>query len=1113
MEKLTPSKIMTALLSILIFFSQAQAQSLNSKITMGLQNQSLQQGLDMVGELSGFRMSYTIKDVSKHERLSMARESRTVQSTLNLLLANTDLTFVQRNKNLVITRRDEVLVFDKENSLEYKMIHGTVSDRNGRPLEGITVRIKGSNRGTITDDKGFYLLHVPADTTILFSYTGIRPVEEPVHRRNTIDVVMIEEAKELNQVVVTGYSNKKASELTGSVVQLSGRELLSGVPSTTNIYDLLKGKVPGLLNNTIRGNTLVGSTSIGPTTPLIVLDGNIMGNVDINTLMNPEDIETIGVLKDAASTSLYGSRAALGVIVVVTKKGKQGLTFNFSNRTGMESYPHQLKYMNTTQLTDHMDRYTGGIFDATPEYQDLYPDKASFINDVRTYSDEDRNRDYDWGKALRKKGMFNDVNLSFSTGNNQARLYGSVGWYRENGASLQSKNDRKTVKLNTDLTLSSKVSISFSGSAVIGGSERLNGQLDPINYLPWLSPKDEKGNWKHTLDIPTGTLTNPYIAITVPNVLYEADTYDNTSRYQNETYLGMVRIKYQPFPFLTLQTSNTITHALSNSNSYYDPRGESGKLGLYSGVFSVIPFYAGIDANGTLDLNNAMTNTYQTSNTASFRKDFGKHLVTLFAGQEYSRTKGISNSISYYNMLPGERNAGAATGIGDFNAFAFGQAYSPIGSQTDNGMFSIFGEGSYRFDQRYTLTGSLRSDASPAFGRNNRYGTFYSLSAAWAIDQEQFMQRIRNVVNTLKLRYAYGTSGRDLGGNYLNKTYFSNTSSYNGVSRSGSVISQLANQNIKWETTYNHSLGLDFSLLSRFGGTIDLYHRRSAGMVQPVTLPATQGSYTQMTNIGEVVNKGIELSLRADVIKKGDFSWMLSGNVTYNKNRINSLAPGIRRFSLQPGDAIGDYKAIPYVGVNPDNGAPLFRLNDGSDHEGLNSTIAADTLNMRTIGNKTPKYFGGIQSTWSYKSFRLSTDWYFETGHLVSNYTFFSLTDPGGAYFSGTNSIVFPSAWKMWQAKGDKANMPNIYDANYSSWLFYSTNNSIWYQNGSFLRLRNVRVSYDLPKRWVSRAQLKSATVYFNADNVLVFKKAGNWMDSESVYNPLRLVFGLNVSF
>jgi TonB-linked SusC/RagA family outer membrane protein len=1090
------------------------AQSLNNKITMGIEAQPLQKALEAVGELSGFRMSYNLKEVARYNNVTISKEIRTVQTTLNLLLANTDLTFVIKGRNVVITWRKDVFVFNEKETVPSVTLRGNVTDRSGKPLQGISVRVKGANRGAITDEKGFYMLTTPADTTLLFSYTGIRTIEEPVMNRRVIDVVMIDEAQDLNQVVVTGYVSKKASELTGSVIQLSGKELLSGVPAVSDIYELLKGKVPGLLNQTIRGTSTIPSYGVGPTTPLIVLDGTILGNVDINTIINPEDIETISVLKDAASTSIYGSRAALGVIVLTTKRGKQGLTFNLSSRTGIETYPHKLKMMNTSQLIDHMDKYTAGIWDATDSYQTLYPEKGDFINDVRIYTDGDRSKNYDWSKALKPNTTFNDINLSFSSGNNQARIYGSVGWYKQTGPYIHSNTDRKTAKINTDFNLSSKLSASFSGSVVVNSSNTQNGNMDPISYLPWIGPRDATGKWNTALTMPLGNLTSLMDTYNVPNVLYEADKYDNTSKSQTQTYLGSFTVKYQPFSFLTLKSTNSINHVAGNYNSYYDPRSESGKLGIYSSSFILAYYYSSVDAKGTLDLSNSGSDVYMTSNTLAFNKGFGKHTVSLFAGQEYSRTKSSSNSISYYNILPGERNAGAATSIGDFNTFGFGLPYTPVGSQTDNGMFSLFGEASYRFDQRFTLTGSLRTDASPAFGKENRYGTFYSLSGAWQVDQEVFMANVKNVLNTLKLRYAYGTSGRDLGGYYLNKTYFSNTRSYNGVSQSGSVISQLANNGIKWETTYNHSLGVDFSFISRISGSIDLYHKRTAGMVLPVTLPATQGSYTQQTNIGEILNKGIELSLKADIIRQRNFTWAVSGNVTYNKNRINSLAPGVRTFNMQPGDAINDIKKVPYEGVNPDNGAPRFRLGDGSVVEGLTSAIVADTLNRVKIGNTTPKFYGGCQSSWTYKNFRLSADLYFELGQLVNNYQYYSYTDPSTAYYSGQNSVIFPKAWRIWSGKGDtRANMPNIYDANYGSGMFYSTTNSVWYQNGSFLRLRNIRLSYDLPKNIVSKIQLKNVNVYANVDNVFVIKKKALWEDTESVYNPLRFVFGLNVSF
>jgi TonB-dependent starch-binding outer membrane protein SusC len=370
------------------------------------------------------------------------------------------------------------------------------------------------------------------------------------------------------------------------------------------------------------------------------------------------------------------------------------------------------------------------------------------------------------------------------------------------------------------------------------------------------------------------------------------------------------------------------------------------------------------------------------------------------------------------------------------------------------------------------------------------------------------MKTLKPLVDNLKLRYAYGTSGRDLGGYYLNESYYSNTSSYDGVSKSGSIISQLANNNIKWETTYNHALGVDFGLFNRVNATVDLYHRRSAGLAQKTTLPATEGSYSQYKNVGEVVNKGLEASVNVDIIKNKDFSWNLGGNISFNKNKITKISSDMRTFYLSVGQSIGDIKAIRYKGVDSQTGAPLFLLGDGTLAKGLTSKQASDTANMVTIGNTNPKFYGGFQSIWKYRRFSLVTDWTYAVGQLVSNYTVYTSIMPSDE----SNSYKIPSSWHIWSGVGDaKANMPDIYS--YNSWLFYSTRNSVFYQKGDYLRLKNIRLSYTFDKTLVAKAGFTAATLYGNVDNVLVFKRRSNWKDEESTDNPLRIVLGVNIDF
>jgi hypothetical protein len=500
-----------------------------------------------------------------------------------------------------------------------------------------------------------------------------------------------------------------------------------------------------------------------------------------------------------------------------------------------------------------------------------------------------------------------------------------------------------------------------------------------------------------------------------------------------------------------------------------------------------------------------------TSNTVNYSQEFGVHLISAIAGQEYSKTHSNSYNISYYDILSGERNAGAASYIGDYNTFIWGNAYTPTGNETESALFSAFGEVTYQYNHRYTATASLRTDASPSFGRENRYGTFYSLSAAWQLDQEDFMFGLKEVLTSCKLRYVYGTSGRDLGGDYLNKTYYNNLRSYNGVSKSGSSVIQLANDKIKWETTSNHSLGTDFNLFNKVSGSIDLYHKRSADLVQLYTLPATQGKYNQMRNIGEVINKGLEIALQYDVIRNDNFSWNLTGNISFNKNKITKLS--VNTQYLRKGHSIGDIMAVQYEGVDSEDGAPLFRLGDGTLSKGMTSDQAYDTANMVIIGNTTPKYYGGFQSNCSYKRFTLTIDWYFAVGQLVNNFSVYDEADPSSAYQKGKNCTQLPSSWRIWKQKGDNANMPNIYSANMTNWNFNSYNNSLFYQNASYLRLQNIRLGYDFSESTAKKMRLQSANLFVNVDNIYVIKKKSNWKDIESTDYPLRITFGFDLSF
>ncbi len=1035
-------------------------------------------------------------------------------------------------------------------------IRGTVSDETGTALPGAVVNVKGSPRKpVITDIDGkFELPNVEPNATLVFSFLGFETIEFPVNNRSVMDVQLKPSVVSLDEVVVTGYSTKTVGEITGSVQKVSSEELANTI-SSPDIASLLKGRTTGFYvsesangvrsqsNIVIRGqSTIMGE--VGPTSPLVVLDGVIMGNVDITSLVNSNDIASVTLLKDAASTAIYGSRAALGVIVITTHKGaplgSEKISVGVSIKTGISRQQNLMPLTNTEQWIAQTDRYLSSAWDESPANQIAYPVKDDFIQDIRMFTPEEASQYYNWQKEVfGRTGNFSDLNVNFRAGSQKVSLYGGAGWYRESGIRMSDKLNRMNFKLNADIKFAPWISAGFHTSVVVDKSSIQNGVASDLSYLPFLTPKDQNGNWNKSLpyrNYPDGIMFGTATA-EVPNPVYEKDAFDNTSEQTTINGVGSFNLRLAPIKGLDIQTTNSIIYNSGYSNSNYDSESQSGKFGTMASSFGFAPFYTmmGADMHGALIIGNSQTSTFLTSNTIQYTKNIGQHKLSGLAGQEYSKTWNKNMKVDYYDILPGERNPAAAKYFGNYETVVWGDAYKPEGGQEESALFSLFGQIDYNYDQRYMATASIRTDASPSFGKNKRYGTFYSLSGAWQLKHEAFLKDVK-FLDMLKLRYAYGTSGRNLGGVFLNKTFYSNNRSYNGTINSGSIISQLGNPDIGWETTYNHTLGVDFGLFNRINGAVDLYHKRSADLIQEVTLPATQGGFSQQQNVGEVVNKGVEVMIQADIIKSRNFRWSLGANCSFNKNEITTLAKDSLMFNrysnyyLYEGESLNTIKAIPYTGVNPDNGAPLFEIVNAQGEKILVEGFqgVTDYRNYRPVGSSTPKYFGGFQSTWTYKNFSLSTDWYFQCGFMVNQGDFLTSIMPGEALYGGSNLAQIPSSVKIWSGPGDRqANIPNIYSTkidmvdinNAMAWdFFYSTiYSSVSYQDGSHLRLRNVKLSYDLPALFAQKCYMQSATVYLSVDNLFVLKKSGFWTKDPdgamAVINPLRVVFGLNINF
>ncbi|MGF6846284.1 TonB-linked SusC/RagA family outer membrane protein [Chitinophaga sp. W3I9] len=1025
------------------------------------------------------------------------------------------------------------------------MIRGRVTDRQGQPLPGTTVRDIITGKGTVTDANGMFAVSAEEGHPLLISSIGYRQKTQVVSGKEN-HISMEEDATSLGGVVVMGYTNKQAAELTGAVQKVSGDQLRSSV-SSSNILSMLKAKTTGMYivepsaDAGARGQVLLrGESSLPSGTsayfgPLIVIDGVISNSQNLQDVVNPADVESVTILKDAASTAIYGSRAAQGVIVVTTKKAaaNSGVHVTLDTRYGAIKQNRAIRMMNTTESTALMDKVMQRRWEETPSLQQQFPTAADFIQQRRIYTDEDKSKNFDWEKAMFDDGDFSDISLGLNSGNDKTMVYAGVNWYKEKGINIGNTFDRRNLRLNLVQNFSKKVSGGLNTSAIIDKTISRNGV--PALYMtqPFVTPYNADGTLADSIPVrQSNNFGVPYTTWS-QNFLAEKK-FDNTAVINNQHFTGTAWLSYRVLPWLSLKTTNTIDYINTHRNSYLDPRSFSGKYGGYPYLFAP----GAATPNGTLTIADTRFFNFTSTNTLNASKQFGQHSLNFLAGTEWARRNSETSSTDMYNLLPGERNMGAAKNFGSAINVAYNSPYRPSGGYTERASFSAFSELNYNYLAKYYAAASLRTDAFTNFGRNKRYGTFYAVSAGWLINKEAFLADVK-AIDLLKLRVVHGTSGRDVGDGYLNQTLYAAASNYtyDNVNSIGSAITQLENPDISWETTVNNTAGIDLSLWKRVELTADLYSKLSKNLLQQVFVGSAQGSFQQYQNVGEVLNKGLELMLNTRNIDARNFSWTTNLNVSFNKNTIQKLYSDSlldnynRAYYRYEGEDLNVIKAIRYAGVNPDNGAPLFENYDASGKKQVVEGIGAmsDIRNYQTVGSATPKFFGGFTNTFTYKQFSLSAEMWFQAGNYTAMSLINNFQDPG-APFLGRNNVNWQSSQKVWQQPGDKnANYPDVYSSKMNTWRAFDSRSSLVYGNASHIRMRNIRIGYDLAQKTLAKIHAQRAGVFVSMDNVFVIKRKdyvgadpeGASIGTSTSYggvgignaNPRRITAGLNVTF
>jgi len=923
-------------------------------------------------------------------------------------------------------------------------VTGVVTDQSGESLIGANVTVKGTTLGTITDIDGRFDLNVPnpESDVLVVSYTGFATMEMAVGDKSTIDFIM-SEGELLNEIVFTGYSSSKKSEITEAISTVRGEELTL-VP-IASVDNLLQGKSTGVEVTAINGKPgqqgyirVRGLTSItGNNEPLYVIDGLPMPSTAYAAL-NPNDIAEISVLKDAAATAIYGARASAGVVLVTTKTGDSKNSF-------ME---YTVQVGSKTALDDG--------FDLMSAEQKLDYEIAAGVRAELTPEDRAALLEYgtDWEDQLLRNGQLISHNLAFSGGNQDGGYYASLSRYDEQGISLGSDFDRTTAKINGNYNVTDWVNVSSSLNLSRRNDTELRDRYNvqsPFVALYRYNPYETVFNLDENGDpIVNADGTQDYNFTHQGFNIVEAIENNPESRRYSDIF-GNIAVRLTPIDNFTFTSQGSYTYNTFRNEYFIQPG-------------SILDFYVGDTAAPGIKRDSGNDrDRYNWINTAEYDlKVSDESSVELLAGTEFLKNTFESFSLSgkgFPGSLTTQDNAAEIT-----DGFSTRSIFS---------IFSLFGKAKYNIGSRLHVTGTLRRDGSSRFGADNRYGTFYALSAGYDLSSLDFLESTS--VNQLKLRASYGTSGNEPRGFYssLGTIGFA---SYGD--QTAAFQNQVANPSLKWETKKGWNVGLDFGVWnSRLTGGLDIYNQTSTDLLFPNQLSRTTGFGSRTENIGDLTNRGIELEMGYAVIESEDFTFDVGFRYSRNNTTIDKLnvdediaGPGSFISRLKAGEKAYIYELVEFVRVDSETGDLIYLDAEGEE----TSNPTASDAKLLTDKSALPTYSGGVNFTAGYKGLSLRTDFTFKGGNWIYNGKKADLLN--GA--DGARSQQSVEALDYWQNAGDVTDIPRL-DAQVEA-----STSTRFLEKGDYVRLRNVQLSYALPANLVSRAKVQGVTLFLAGSNL-----------------------------
>ena len=1059
-----------ALVIMLLFFHTVLSYGQQQKINISLKSATVSTLIKEIEKQSGLTFFYHIEDIDLNQKITVNIQHKPLTEILKVISSQTNLSWKIENNQILLYKNAQS---SKPQTIGLINLRGNVKDESGINLPGATVSIKGKSIGTTTDQNGIFSINnVQENVVLVFSFVGLKTQEVAVKGKTVINVVLADNTIKLNEVVTIGYGTVRKKDLTGAVSVVTSKEFESR--PTANIGDALEGKIAGVqiskpsgqpqagYNITIRGISTITAGS----DPLFIVDG--VPTTSINQI-EPTDIASISILKDASAAAIYGASGANGVVLITTKRGANNETkVSFNTYYGVANVGKTMDVLNAGQ------------------YKDLMTEMG-YNTDWSLY-----NNNTNWQNQVFRTGLSKSYQLGISGGNEKTSFYLSGSYFKQEGVIIANSMEKYSFRVNLDHKVSNflKVGTSISYNkwtdVSVGEGGRWSMGNSFLTASPVLGIYNTDGTF--TADPFLADLENPVAGLTADDHGY------NNYRFNGNVYAELSLSKDLKFKsMLGIEENNDSYH------SWIDPlRTRQGRI--YQGIAKY----------------NSSVNFYWISeNTLNYNKVIGRHTFGGLAGFVASKINGESSGITGKNF--------GSSAVHTVNA---GTEISATYSEMAKTNKSFLGRINYAYDDKYLLTANFRADGSSVFGENHKWGYFPSFSTGWRISKEAFWNE-NNIVNDLKIRAGWGEVGNDQIGNYASWGVVSPSANYviGGVQVPGTALTQMENADLRWEKTAQTNLGIDaYFLKNRISFSADYYIKNTNDMLlnAPIPMSVGMGWNTSIAtkNIGSMTNKGLEFQVSSKNLT-GVLKWSTDFNISFNRSKITKLEQGVpilggfidnRSASTiaEVGQPLGTFYGYVSEGVNPQTGNMKYKdLDNSGDLSDGDKTI---------IGHASPDFTYGLTNSFNYKGFTFSFFFQGVQGNQILNA---SRIVTEGMYYP-VNQLY--TVLSRWEKPGDITNMPKSDPGNLNH---NSDVSSRYIEDGSYLRLKSTTLGYDLPKFISNMLKVEKLHIYVTAENLLTFTKYSGYDPEVSAYGvglsqgvdfgsypqSRSFIFGLNVNF